>query len=540
MPTSRTGAKGQRSGPRQYLGEESSLLESNVGWLRQAGNTELVRRGLRGVEKESLRVGVDGTLAKTPHPRALGAALTHPYLTTDYSEALLEFVTPPFESNWETIQFLCDTHAFVHRHLRDELLWPASMPCVVNANEEIPIANYGSSNAGLMRTVYRRGLGFRYGRAMQAIAGAHFNYSLPDRFWEAFRESRGGGATLRDFKSEQMMGLVRNYRRHAWLIVYLFGASPAFCKSFRPQGHELLQELDAATWFAPYATSLRMSDMGYRNSTQARLSISANSLSDYVAGLHAAVTTADPRYAKIGVFTDGEFRQLNANILQIENEYYSSVRPKPRDRSVRPIVALRNDGVEYVEVRTLDLSAADPVGVNQVQMRFLEAMLLFCLLVESPPISPAEQLEIDARDVQVAREGRRPGLQIRRSGVPVALREWGTDLLDQIALTAALLDHDDGDYSAAIDVARAALADPDRTPSARLIEDLRVNDTSFFEYGLGLARSHHAYFLSLPLTSEKAQLLADAAAESLQEVAALEARADVPFDEYLRRHAAIV
>lgn len=515
------------------------MLGSNVAWLRQPGNTGLVRRGLRGVEKESLRVRADGTLAKTPHPRALGAALTHPYLTTDYSEALLEFVTPPFETNWETVQFLCDMHVFVHRNLGDELLWPASMPCVVNANEEIPIADYGSSNVGLMRTVYRRGLGFRYGRAMQAIAGAHFNYSLPEAFWEAYRERDGTVATLRDFKSEQMMGLVRNYRRYAWLIVYLFGASPAFCKSFRPQGHELLKELDAATWYAPYATSLRMSDMGYRNSTQARLSISANSLGDYIAGLQAAVTTVDPRYAEIGVVADGEFRQLNANILQIENEYYSSVRPKPRDRNVRPITALRNDGVEYVEVRTLDLNAADPVGVNQAQMRFLEALLLFCLLADSPPISPQEQLEIDARDVQVAREGRRPRLRIPRAGASVGLRQWGIGLVDEIEATAALLDQDGRDYSAAVDAVRAALADSDRTPSARLIADLRANDSSFFEYGLELARSHHAYFLSLPWASDKEEFLAAAGERSLAEVGALEAREDLPFDEYLRRHSSV-
>jgi glutamate--cysteine ligase len=335
-----------------------------------------------------------------------------------------------------------------------------------------------------------------------------------------------------------MMGLVRNYRRHAWLVVYLFGASPAFCKSFRPQGHELLEELDRATWFAPYATSLRMSDMGYRNSTQARLSISANSLHDYVAGLRAAVTTPDPRYAEIGVVVDGEFRQLNANILQIENEYYSSVRPKPRDRTIRPIAALTRDGIEYLEIRTLDLNAADPVGLNQAQMRFLEALLLYCLLDESPPISASEQDEIDARDVQVAREGRRPGLQLPRSGRYVGLGEWGLGVLDHVEEIARLLDTEGTDYAMAVQVAREAFDDPDQTPSARLIADLRATGASFFEYGLELARSHRSYFLSLPASAEKDEFLVSAAANSLADTEALEARSDLPFEEYIDRQSA--
>jgi glutamate--cysteine ligase len=392
-------------------------LAARLRWLREPGNAALIRRGLRGIEKESLRVQSDGRLSHRPHPARLGAALTHPYLTTDYSESLPEFVTAALPSNWETLQLLCDLHAWAHRRLDDELLWPASMPCVLNADQDIPIADYGSSNAGLMKTVYRRGLGYRYGRAMQAIAGVHFNYSPPIAFWPALRDHEGATEPLAAFRSAYFMGLVRNYRRNAWLVTYLFGASPALCKSFRPEGHELLAELDRATWHAPFATSLRMSDLGYRNKTQGRLAISANSLDEYLAGLSAAVTTVEPRYAEIGVVVGGEYRQLNANILQIENEYYSAIRPKPSKASAeRPIVALGKLGVEYVEVRTLDLNPTDPVGINQGQMRFIEALLIFCLLADSPPIDAVEQQEIDRRDLAIAREGRRPGLKVAAGG----------------------------------------------------------------------------------------------------------------------------
>jgi glutamate--cysteine ligase len=514
------------------------LLEPNIDWLTSSNNADLVRGGLRGVEKESLRVDDTGHLSQRPHPEVFGAALTHPYLTTDYSEALLEFVTPPLTTNWETLQFLCDLHAFVHRGLDDELLWPASMPCIVNPDQAIPIAEYGSSNAGQVRTIYRRGLGFRYGRAMQAIAGAHFNYSIREAFWPEYQEWRRTEAS--GFKDEQLMGLVRNYRRCAWLTVYLFGASPALCKSFRPRGHALLSELDAGTWYGPYATSLRMSDIGYRNSTQARLNISANSLDEYVAGLTRAVSTPDPAYAGIGVLVGGEYRQLNTNTLQIENEYYTSIRPKPSDRTLRPVAALRRDGIGYVEVRTLDLNAADPVGVNQEQMRFLEALLLYCLLAKSPPIDAAEQAEIDARDVQVAREGRRPGLELAFDGKPATVAAAGARLLSDIATVAAALDGEHHDYTAAVAAASSALRDPSLTPSARLLAALRDSGATFFDFAFDLARRHQAYFRALPLPSERHVEFEAAAARSLAEAAALEARPDVSLDEYVRQYSDVI
>ena len=515
----------------------SAAFAAALRWLDEPGNTALIRGGLRGVEKESLRVDREGRLSPAPHPRAWGAALTHPYLTTDYSEALPEFVTPPQRTTWQTLQFLCDLHAFAHRTFGDELLWPASMPCTLTESDAIPIAYYGTSNLGLMKTVYRRGLGFRYGKSMQAIAGVHFNYSPPADFWPALREHTGSAEADRELRSSRLMGVVRNYRRYAWLVTYLFGASPAFSKSFRPEGHTLLAELDPATWYAPYATSLRMSDLGYRNKTQARLSIAANSLTEYVDALAAAVTTKEPRYEAIGVVVDGEYRQLNANVLQIENEYYSTIRPKPsKESALRPTLALRKDGVAYVEVRTLDLNPTDPCGINQSQLRFLEALLVYCLLEASPPIAPAEQAEIDRRDVLVAREGRRPGLSLERDGRNVPLTDWGRELLDGVGAVAQRLDADGQGYMAAVERERAALDDPQRTPSARLLQDLAAERLTFFEYAFDLARRHHDYFMELPLPAERGQWLAAVAAQSLDEAKALERAPHRSFEEYLANY----
>jgi glutamate--cysteine ligase len=517
------------------------LSRANIRWLLHGGGSELVRHGLRGLEKESLRVDDAGRLSMQPHPVSLGAALTHPYLTTDYSEALLEIVTPPVTSNWALLQCLCNLHAYVQRRIAPERLWPASMPCVLDAEQTIPIAQYGPSNLGRFKTVYRHGLGHRYGHAMQAIAGIHFNYSMVPAFWQAWNERSGGTATPAQLRSSAYMALVRNYRRFAWLTIYLFGASPALCKSFLPRGQAGLEEFDRHTWFAPYATSLRMSDLGYRNGDQARLNISANSLDDYVAGLRRALTTVDANFAAIGVKAGGEYRQLNSNVLQIENEYYSSVRPKPnKDDDQRPVVALEQHGIEYVEIRTLDLNPADPVGVSQAQLRFLEAMLIYCMLADSPPILAAEQEEIGARELLVAREGRRLNLQLPRAGRRIPLAEWGRELVDGIAIIAELLDSDAEGYMAAVEAQRHALADPSLTPSARFLEALSSSGQGFFHFVLEQSAAHREYLLDLPVNAEQESAFDALRDASLARAAELAAAVQPSFDDFLAAHARVL
>ncbi|HEY5623437.1 MAG TPA: glutamate--cysteine ligase [Gammaproteobacteria bacterium] len=513
------------------------MQDSQLDWLQDSHNAGSIRNGLRGIEKECLRVDRQGLLSRRTHPAALGSTLTHPYLTTDYSEAQLEFVTPPYPTNWETFQFLCDIHSFVCRNLDDELLWAPSMPCIVNPSQDLPIAVYGNSNVGRMKSVYREGLGFRYGRAMQAISGVHFNFSMPAGFWELYRASENERGNLQSFVSDRYMGLVRNYRRLAWLVIYLFGASPALCKSFRPDGHETLAEFDASTWFGPYSTSLRMSDIGYRNKSQSRIKISANSLDEYTAALGSAITTSSRDYEDIGVRVNGKYRQLNTNLLQIENEYYSSIRPKPAVGGKEPpTVRLLKGGVDYVEVRTLDLNMHDPVGVNQTQFRFLEALLIYCLLTDSPPIDSNEQAEIDARDLIVAREGRRPGLTFPHGGSSLALRERGLAVLENVAVVAEALDADNEGYVGAVDVQREALVDSDATPSARLLADMRDKGLSFVDYGLAATIAHTEYLRSLPLSADKLAFFERTAAESLQRADEIERSDDIPFEAFLEAY----
>ena len=492
-----------------------------------------------GLEKESLRVTENGDIAQTPHPIGLGSALTNRYITTDFSEALLEFITPPCASPGEALGCMNDIHRFVYANLGNELLWATSMPCKVSGDESVPIARFGSSNVGTMKHVYRRGLSYRYGRVMQAIAGVHFNYSLPESLWPAYQKLLGDDAPIDRFISDRYFALIRNFQRMGWLVPYLFGSSPAICKSFLGGARGRLEEFDSGTWYQPYATTLRMSDIGYKNKTQARLKISYDNVDAYIESLTRAIETPNPEYEAIGVVVDGEYRQLNANMLQIENEYYSFIRPKRVARSgEKPTVALAERGVEYVEVRALDVSALDPNGFNEHQLRFIEAFLVLCLLSDSAPISAEEQRAIDSNQEAVAVRGRQPGLELEMAGRRVVLSEWASEICTVMKGVCALLDTGNADepYSHSLDLQREAIASPDRLPSARMLAEMQAADESCFQYAMRLSREHRDYFASARLGEAKRERFETEASRSLAAQRDIEASDKLSFAEYLEHY----
>jgi len=515
-------------------------FERRVAGLVNSGERGVLRGGRKGVERESLRVTPDGEIVQTPHPVALGAPLTNEHITTDFSESLIELVTPPFGETWELLQYLCDIHQFVYRHLDDELLWSTSMPGAVKNDASIPLAQFGKSNIGRMKTIYRHGLGVRYGRIMQAISGVHYNYSFSKPLWDVLGHVNQSTLPAQDFISEQYFAVLRNYRRYGWLILYLFGTSPAVSKSFFAGRETDLPSLDRDTVYEPFGTSLRMSDVGYRNKNQATVSVSVNSLSEYVRDLSRAITTPYPPYQEIGVKVDGEYRQLNANILQIENEYYSYIRPKRIARSgERPTKALQRAGVEYVEVRALDVSAFDPVGVNQNKLRFLEAFLALCLLRDSDPISRHEQEALDANHLKVARRGREPGLTLNREGRSYPMQDWARELLDAMQGLCEMLDEGEPGrpYAAALEQQRAKIDDVARTPSARILDEMRQTGESFFTLAQRMSKLHKDYFLDLyPPNERRLAEFGAEAQESHEAQARIEAADTIDLDAYLAQY----
>lgn len=518
------------------------MLDQRLTRLFNADSRALLDSRLLGLEREALRVAPDGYISQVRHPAPLGSALTHPYITIDYSEALLEFITPPLPDASEALRFLDELHRFVYPHIDDELLWAASMPCILAGEASIPIAEYGSSNLGLMKHVYRRGLAWRYGRIMQVIAGIHFNFSLSDAFWAAFQDQEGDQRTLQDFRSESYFGLIRNLQRVGWLILYLFGASPAVCKSFLDGKTTTLPAFDDHTCYGPYATSLRMSNVGYTNRTEKKSGVNVcyNSLAEYIASLTQATVTPWPPYEEIGVKVDGEYRQLNANILQIENEYYASMRPKqPPQGNEKPTLALRERGVSYVELRSVDINPLEPLGVNVPQLQFLEIFLLFCLLAESPPLDAGERGLIDDNQMAVALTGRDPALVLhRRRGPSLLLREWAEEIFEQMQPISELLDRgqEGQPYATTLAEQRKALADPDRTPSARMLAEMQANGENFFRCARRLSEQHRRHFESLPLTEERIRFLTGIAEQSWRAQQAIEATDERSFDEFLAHY----
>jgi glutamate--cysteine ligase len=515
-----------------------TLFERRLAALVNAREPGVLQNGLKGIERESLRVTPAGTIAHTPHPVALGSALASEHITTDFSEALIELVTPAFRQSWELLQYLCDLHQFVYQRLGDELLWATSMPCPLQGDADVPTAYFGESHVGRMKSVYREGLRNRYGALMQAIAGVHFNYSFPPQFWEVYASVReqGAGATT-EFRSASYFELLRNYRRLGWIVLYLFGTSPVVGRDFLGDSLAGLEKLDARTAYGPAATSLRMSDIGYRNRNQAGVSVSVNNLDEYLRDLHRAVTTPHPSYEKIGLKRGDAWLQLSTSVLQIENEFYSPVRPKRVARSGEsPSSALRRGGVEYIEMRALDVSAFDPVGVNQTKLRFLEAFAALCVLKASPPIGMGEQEAIDDNFLKVARRGREPGLNLERDGRQLPLAVWAHEILDGMVGVCELLDEGDvaRPYTAALRAQQEKLVDVGRTPSARLLRELTVSGEDFYTLARRMSGLHKEYILALPPPNEgRLAEFEREARESLANQASIEATQTETFEDYL-------
>ncbi len=479
----------------------------------------------RGVEKESLRATPEGTLAATPHPAALGSALTHPHITTDYSEAQLELITGVHATPRACVDELREIHQFTLRQLHDEALWVSSMPCRLPPEDLIPIGRYGTSNVGQAKSVYRMGLAWRYGRRMQTISGIHYNWSMPG------------------VDSAGYFGLIRNFRRHAFLLLYLFGASPALDAGFVEGREHGLQPLSDDTLYLPHATSLRMGRLGYQSEAQARLAVSYNGLDGYADSLHEALTRPYLPYEAIGVRgPGGDYRQLATSLLQIENEFYGTIRPK---RTIfageRPLHALRERGVEYVEVRLMDLDPFEPLGITEQTMCFLDVFLLHCLVADSPLDTPQEIARIGRNQHRTAAFGRDPALRLERDEGEVGLVAWGHELLEACGPVARVLDavHGCDLHQAALREARARLDDPSRLSSARVLDALaRDHGNHFLDFGRAQSSRTRAHLLAQPWSEAQQARFGALAAESVQAQAHIEAHDSLPFEIYRQQYIA--
>ena len=488
----------------------------------------------RGIEKESLRVNDKGQISKLPHPSKLGSALTNPYITTDFSESLIELITPTFNNAKECLDFLQELHVFVYNNIDNELLWPCSMPCPIASDEEIPIGNYGTSNQGMMKTIYRRGLSNRYGSLMQAIAGIHYNFSFSDNFLEILATK--SGKDIQSYKNETYLGMARNFKRFGWIYLLLFGSSPAVCNSFVAGKEHDLEELPTGGLYKPFATSLRMGDLGYISKAQDDLNISYNNIEEYCSDLKNALIKPYEPYQKIGEFSQEQRVQLNTSVIQIENEYYSTIRPKRVCPSgERPINILRSEGIEYLELRCVDLDPFSPIGIKRSQIDFLDLLLLLCLIKESPSLDKEESAYLKENHRRVVNHGRSPDLQIYFENKEVNAITLAKSLINQMDEICQEL----GQFSSEIDHWIKSLKEQEEkiknlelTPSGKLIKKIIKEGLSHQDLGVEIALEHSEFFQhyngSLQEDFKKEAFM------STEKQANIESEEELSFEDYLK------
>jgi len=519
-----------------------SSIVKRIDWLStQCDATVLAGRQV-GLEKESLRVGAQGSISQLDHPSVLGSALCHTAITTDFSESLLEMVTPPCASSSASLEYLTGIHQFVATRLPvGEMLWNTSMPCIVQGEESIRIGEYGDAHSASMKHAYRRGLGLRYGRMMQAIAGIHYNFSIPDSFWERW-------ADLNSIEYENMAALrtagyfhmTRGWMRIAWVVPYLFGASPAVCETFLGPGAQDsdLENLNGHTRYARYGTSLRMGNIGYRyrEDSGVDLSVCHSSFAHYMNDLHGHVTSEHPEYARQGVLDkSGKYQQLNTNRLQIENEFYSSIRPKqiPEGEQM-PLIAMRERGIRYLELRSLDINPFEPAGLTEEQLAFLEVLMVFTALMDPSPQDAQGIVRAKHNIETVAHRGREPGLMLHTIEGPVALRDWGAQLVEALTPIASWFDQQNGTdiYTNSVNIQKQRFESSDYTTSADVIEQVHSSG-SFSRFAMEQSARHHHTLVESVMDEALCETLMVGAAESMLKQRQLEAETTGEFSDFL-------
>jgi glutamate--cysteine ligase len=412
------------------------------------------------------------------------------------------------------------------------------MPCFLESEKDIPLAQYGNSNIGKLKTLYREGLGHRYGRLMQTIAGIHYNFSMPDSFWTAYRDLRSPGEDLQAFSTRSYLHLIRNFHRYSWLLLYLFGASPAVCRCFTRNRPHNLEDFNDSTLYKPHATCLRMGNLGYRSDAQGSIFICYNELDNYIDSLGQAMSTPYAPYETIGLKRGDQYLQMNSNLLQLENEFYATIRPKRTGPSgKRPLSLLLENGIEYIEVRALDLNPFLPLGIDAEQIRFLDSFLLYCLLSDSPVCTEEEYFEVAENLTRTVEQGRDPALELNHNGKAVKLRTWAEELLNGTAHSAALLDqaNNTNKYTQSLAAQQAKVKDDSLTPSAQILARMRSNDGGFSGFAMGCSKRTREELMSVPLSDGRLGTFSSASAQSLKDQHDVENGDNISFDEFLKQ-----
>jgi len=513
-------------------------ISQKISWLQE---NPLILKGIcRGIERETLRVEKNGHFSKNMHPYLIGSSLTHQWITTDFAENLLEFITPTSTNIDKLMFFLKDLHSFVASSIKNERMWPFSIPYIGNKKTNIKIAQYGNSNLGKMKTTYRIGLKKRYGSFINTIAGVHYNFSLPIKFWKEWNKQQNN-KYYNDYISNGYLHLIRNYYRFGWIITYLFGSSPAISSNFiKPKNKKyIFKKYNENVLYLPWATSLRLSDIGYTKTAIEDLNITFNNLNSYTSSLKKALHTSSDKFARLKLKDKkGNFQQLNTNILQMENELYTQIRPKRRLYPGESLInALANRGVEYVEVRSLDTNPFSPIGINKNQILLLDLFLIWCTLIESPEMKKKDFLLASKNWEKIVLEGRKPyqTIYINTKNEKITLIEMGKTIFKDLKMIAKVIDFNDKNtpYYKACQKFMKYLYDPDLTYSSKLLRLILRKGIKFS--GLELANQHYKALISRHCSDENLALLKKETKRSHDKQKKIEKEDSLSFREYIKK-----
>lgn len=436
---------------------------------------------LRGIERESLRVTQEGKISQSNHPKSLGSPLTSEDITTDFAEALVELVTPTFESAEELFEHLSLLHKFLYSEMEEEILWNFSMPCAFQNEKEIKIAEYGDTNSGMLKHIYRKGLRLRYGSIMQCVSGIHFNFSLSVDSWDTLTNTPD-----KSFVNEKYLGAIRNIKRNFWFLLERLGASPIAHESYLLNREHSLTKHGSNDLFLPCATSLRMSDVGYQSSMQNALKINYNNLDEFIDAIIKGINTPVKNFEEIGLLDElGVPQQISTGILQIENELYDTVRPKRSGPSgSRPATLLKNEGIEYLELRGIDINPFIPEGIDENKIKLLDIFIMHSLISESPQVSDKEIEEIRANQKTMVENGRSENVNLEQNGVSTPLKELKKIFYNELEQVATSMDEYCPGYSNAL----SAEMSENLLPSEKIMNEMNAQNLSFQEYGLAQSK----------------------------------------------------
>ncbi len=453
-----------------------------------------LKKSLSGLEKESIRLDENNNISKTSHNYFFGSSLCNSFFTTDFAESQIEFVTPPNDTE-STLEFLKSSHHFAYRLLKNEYLWPLSMPPVFDESE-LAIASFGTSNQAKFKEVYRKGLSIKYGKMIQAISGVHFNYSFNEEFLLDLSKYMRVDYS-KDFRSYIYFRTIRNFQRINWLLLFLLGASPFFSKKHDTKHESYDSKKDYL--FLPYATSFRMSDIGYQNSEQSNLHVLMNDLEEYVDNIRQITQSKIYQYNKNDPDENIEPAILNGKLL-IEDEHYGVIRPKSSSSQMRRNSHnLQKNGIDYLEIRSVDIDPFSLIGVDLSSLEFIKAIILYCALSPSPVNDLESIRENKLNEKKVSVSGRKPELKLTKDGTEVSMMSWATSIIDQIKVLYDILGYDFKE----IEKYEGMINNPDKTPSSMILKEILESNLTLNDFGREIGMKSKSYFLSQKIDENK-------------------------------------